>query len=101
MPCVLNYPGGNLADSAQGRVVVAVQRLPSSERRAQLLDTAAALVRTEGADALTLARVAEGAGVTKPIVYGHFDTREGLLAALYDQIDQRQTTATAAALDAH
>ncbi|WIX82750.1 helix-turn-helix domain-containing protein [Amycolatopsis carbonis] len=47
------------------------------ERHGQVLDTAAAVVGTEGADALTLARVAEQAGVTKPIVYGHFETRAG------------------------
>jgi AcrR family transcriptional regulator len=76
------------------------RRLSRAERRLQLLDTAAALVRTEGADALTLARVAEEAGVTKPVVYGHFDTRVGLLTALYEQVDQQQTAATSAALEA-
>jgi AcrR family transcriptional regulator len=77
------------------------QRLARADRREQLLDTAIALVRTEGADALTLARVAEDAGVSKPVVYGHFETRVGLLTALYEQVDQQQTAATAAALATH
>lgn len=69
------------------------KRLPHEERRAQLLDTAAQIVRTEGAEALTLARVAEVAGVTKPIAYGHFETREGLLRALYLRLDEQQVEA--------
>lgn len=48
------------------------------------------LVREEGTDALTLGRLAEQAGVTKPVVYDHFGTRAGLLAALYRDFDARQ-----------
>lgn len=49
------------------------------------------LIGTEGTDALTLGRLAEAAGVTKPVVYDHFGTRNGLLVALYEDYDQRQT----------
>lgn len=35
--------------------------------------------------------LAEAAGVTKPVVYDHFGTRNGLLAALYEDYDVRQT----------
>lgn len=76
------------------------RRLPRNERRAQLLDTAAAIVRAEGTEALTLARLAEQAGVTKPVAYSHFETRAGLLVALYRDIDARQTEAVKAALEA-
>jgi AcrR family transcriptional regulator len=79
---------------------VAGKRMSGEERRDQLLDTAAAIVRAEGADALTLARVAERAGVTKPITYGHFKTREGLLIALYHRIDDVQTAAVRTAVEA-
>lgn len=44
------------------------------------------LAREEGTDALTLPR-AEVAGVTKPLVYTHFGTRNGLLTALYKDFD--------------
>jgi len=67
------------------------QRLTREDRGRQLLDTAWQLVRAEGSDALTLGRLAEQAGVTKPVVYDHFGTREGLLAALYREFDARQT----------
>lgn len=74
------------------------KRMSKEERRRQLLETASEIIRTEGTDALTLARVAERAGVTKPIAYEHFGTRSGLLIALYRDYDDRQTEAMRAAL---
>ncbi|MDH0648888.1 TetR/AcrR family transcriptional regulator [Pseudomonas sp. GD03858] len=67
------------------------KRLSRDERRRQLLDVAWRLVRDEGTDALSLGRLAEQAGVTKPVVYDHFETRNGLLLALYQEYDARQT----------
>lgn len=78
---------------------VPARKLPKTERRDQLLDTALAIVRDEGTDALTLARVAERAGVSKPVAYEHFGTRSGLLIALYQRLDTQQIDATLAALD--
>ncbi|MBL1074195.1 TetR/AcrR family transcriptional regulator [Nocardia sp. 2] len=68
-------------------------------RREQLLDTALAMVRAQGADALTLPTLAEAAGVSRPIVYSHFDTRPALLLALYRRLYERHRAATAEALD--
>jgi AcrR family transcriptional regulator len=62
-------------------------RLSKTQRRQQLLDTALAIVREEGADRLTLGHLAARAGVSKPIAYEHFGTRSGLLIALYKAID--------------
>lgn len=76
------------------------RRLSREERQRQLLDTAWRLVREEGTEALTLGRLAEQAGVTKPVVYDHFGTRGGLLAALYREFDARQTALMEAALEA-
>lgn len=70
------------------------------QRHRQLLDVAWQLVRNEGTDALTLGRLAEQAAVTKPVVYDHFRTRAGLLAALYLEFDERQTAIMDAALQA-
>ncbi|MCX8568532.1 MULTISPECIES: TetR/AcrR family transcriptional regulator [Hyphomicrobiales] len=66
------------------------KKLPKAERRAQLLEAAQELVREEGTDALTLARVAERAGVSKPIAYEHFGTRAGLLMALFSSYNDMQ-----------
>ncbi|MFW6752122.1 TetR/AcrR family transcriptional regulator [Pseudomonas glycinae] len=80
-------------DPAQPR-----RRLSREDRQRQLLDMAWQLIREEGTDALTLGYLAEKAGVTKPVVYDHFTTRAGLLAALYQDFDRRQTALMDAAL---
>ncbi|VVN43214.1 TetR/AcrR family transcriptional regulator [Pseudomonas fluorescens] len=74
------------------------RRMSREDRLRQLLDVAWQLVRKEGTDALTLGRLAELAGITKPVVYDHFTTRSGLLAALYQDFDTRQTALMDAAL---
>jgi AcrR family transcriptional regulator len=77
--------------SMQGeRTGVGGKRLPKDERRRQLLEIARTIVHDEGTDALTLASLAERAGVTRPITYEHFKTRSGLLVALARAIDDRQ-----------
>jgi AcrR family transcriptional regulator len=76
------------------------RRLSREERHRQLLDVAWLLIREEGTEALTLGRLAEQAGVTKPVVYDHFGTRPGLLAALYQEFDARQTALMDSALQA-
>ncbi|MFJ6324812.1 MULTISPECIES: TetR/AcrR family transcriptional regulator [unclassified Rhizobium] len=75
-------------------------RLSREQRQRQLLDVAWRLAREEGTDALTLPRMAEEAGVTKPLIYDHFSTRNGLLTALYQDFDERQTALIDAALEA-
>ena len=68
-------------------------RLPKAKRRQQLLDTALLIVREEDADRLTLGRLAERAGVSKPVVYDHFPTRSALLIELYRWIDTERVKA--------
>lgn len=63
------------------------RRLSKDARRTQLLDTAQRIVREEGVDRLTLGHLATAAGVSKPVVYDHFETRSALLIALYRAID--------------
>ena len=74
------------------------QRMTREDRYCQLLEVAWALVGESGSDALTLGRLAEQAGVTKPVVYDHFATRPALFAALYKDFDQRQTVRMDAAI---
>ncbi|QII07785.1 TetR/AcrR family transcriptional regulator [Rhodococcoides fascians A25f] len=74
-------------------------RLSRSDRYDQLVEVSWALVRAEGADALTLGRLAEHAGVAKPVVYSHFGSRAELLAALFTEFDDRQAAMLEASLD--
>ncbi|WP_445146594.1 TetR/AcrR family transcriptional regulator [Dyella sp. Tek66A03] len=76
------------------------RRLSRQARWRQLVDVSWKLICDEGTDALTLGRLAEEAGVTKPVVYDHFGTRNGLLAALYQDFDARQTAIMDAAIAA-
>jgi AcrR family transcriptional regulator len=57
-------------------------RLPAAERREQLLDVTKEIVATRGFHAVSIEAVAREAGVSRPIVYGHFDDLGGLLEAL-------------------
>jgi len=76
-----------------------MKKLPRADRRAQLLEMALKIVREEGTDALTLGALAERAGVSKPIAYSHFETRAGLMIALYKEIMDQQVEALAIALE--
>lgn len=67
-------------------------RLTRDERREQLLNVALEIIRSEGTNALTLVRLAERAGVSRPVAYDHFATRDGLLVALYEEYDARLGT---------
>jgi len=57
-----------------------------AETRAALLKTAAALVTSEGVDAVTVRRVATESGTTTRAVYSLFGDKEGLLRALFREI---------------
>ncbi len=74
------------------------RRLSRVQRRHQLLDTALTIVREEGADRLTLGRLAARAGISKPVAYDHFGTRSTLLIELYKSLDQAQAAALKEAL---
>ena len=74
------------------------QRLKREARRTQLLAVAHEIIKREGTDALTLARLAEQAGVSKPIAYDHFGTRAGLLAELFRFFDAQQIERMRAAM---
>ena len=54
---------------------------PTSER---ILAAARTLLDKEGADAVTMRRVAQASGITAMAIYRHFPNREGLLNALAD-----------------
>ena len=56
--------------------------MPAGARREQLLDVAKAIVAERGFHAISIEGVAREAGISRPIVYGHFDDLPGLLEAL-------------------
>jgi len=60
-------------------------RLSKADRERQLLDTAERLFTTRGYDATSIEDIARAAGVTRPIVYEHFGSREGVLLACVER----------------
>lgn len=58
------------------------KRLPAEQRRALILDAGATLFATRGYEGTTLDDVAAAAGVTKPILYRHFNSKQSLYLAL-------------------
>lgn len=61
------------------------KRLPPAERRALILEAAGRLFGEHGHDATRLEDVAAAAGVTKPILYRHFDGKTALYLALLER----------------
>lgn len=59
-------------------------RLPPDERRRALLRAAAELMTTAGVDGVQFAEVAARAGVTRPLVYKFFPSRQALIMAVLE-----------------
>jgi AcrR family transcriptional regulator len=61
------------------------QRLPVAERRALIIEAAGQLFGERGYDATRLDEIAAAAGVTKPILYRHFESKRDLYLALLER----------------
>src|SRR3954452_2720542 len=67
-------------------------RMTGEQRREQLLDATKAIAVEDGFHAVSIEAVARRAGITRPIVYGHFDDLGGLLEALVEHETVRALT---------
>ena len=65
-------------------------RMTGVERRQQLMGVGRALFAARGFEATTMEEIAERAGVSKPLVYRHFGTKEALYQAIADEDVARQ-----------
>ena len=83
----------------QGRRAPPGRRLTADARRRQLFDVALRLFAKHGYAATTMDDIAEAAGVTKPLVYQHFESKRALYLELMDvfsgELVNRIVTATA------
>jgi AcrR family transcriptional regulator len=73
-------------------------RLTAEERREQVLDATKAIVAERDFHAVSIEAVARAAGITRPIVYAHFQDLRGLLEALVERESQRSLAQLAAVL---
>ena len=78
-------------------------RLSADARREQILDVAIEVFGRAGFHGASMNDIADAAGVTKPVLYQHFDSKSDLYAALLDEVGDRLlsaiTKATADAAD--
>src|SRR5215217_6236529 len=73
-------------------------RMTGTERREQLLDATKAIAVADGFHAVSIEAVARRAGITRPIVYGHFGDLGGLLEAMVDREGERSLAQLATVL---
>ncbi len=72
-------------------------RLSADARRAQILDVAIDVFGRSGYFGSSMNDIAEAAGVTKPVLYQHFDSKSDLYSALLDEVGARMLDAIAKA----
>ena len=71
-------------------------RTPSAGMEGALLASASDILESEGPDGLSVRRIAAAAGVAPMGVYNHFDSKFGIVEALYVQGFHRLADAMAA-----
>jgi len=73
--------------------------MTSGERREQLIEIARTLFAENGVDATSVEEIAAAAAVSKPIVYEHFGSKDGLYAVIVDREARRLDNAICEALN--
>jgi len=73
--------------------------MTAEQRREQLLDATKAIAVRCGFHAVSIEAVAREAGITRPVVYGHFHDLPGLLDALVDRETARSLSQLETVLD--
>src|SRR5690606_1694902 len=74
--------------------------MTGKQRREQLLDIGRALFAERGFDGASIEEIASRAGVSKPVVYEHFRSKEGLYAVVVDREMEHLLDAITTALEA-
>jgi AcrR family transcriptional regulator len=72
-------------------------RLSADARREQILDVAIEVFGRGGYYGASMNDIADAAGVTKPVLYQHFDSKSELYGALLDEVGARMLGAIAKA----
>lgn len=67
--------------------------MPAKQRRESILKAVLIVLSERGYGGLTTARVARAAGITEPILYRHFSSKETMLRALLDEVIQKMMIA--------
>lgn len=65
-----------------------MRRLKAPERRKQLVEVATRLFAERGFDATTTAAIAAAAGVSEPILYRHFKSKQDMFVAIVTEVSR-------------
>ena len=87
-----------MADSERLRSRPSSNRLPAARRRRQLLEVAVDVFAERGFHGTSMDEVAEAAGVTKPVLYQHFDSKRELFLELLEDVGGYLVSAVTAAV---
>jgi AcrR family transcriptional regulator len=68
-----------ITESARGAAARA--RIPRPEREHQMLEAASMLFGEQGYHAVSMDQIADEVGISKPMLYAYFDSKEGLCSA--------------------
>ena len=79
------------------RAKAGTKGVPREEREGQILDIAAEEFGRRGYAHASIADIAQRAGISKPLVYGYFDSKEGLFQACLTRAGESLVEAVAAA----
>jgi AcrR family transcriptional regulator len=79
---------------------VATRRLTAEARRAQLLSVAREVFAEDGYPGAAMEKIAQRAGVTKPVLYQHFEGKKELYLALLDSDMSRLLAQVSGAIEA-
>ena len=82
---------------------MSAKRVPRAVREQEMLDVAERVFAERGYDGASMDEIAQGAGISKPMVYAYFGSKEGLYLALvrratdgfYDSVERASSSGTA------
>jgi AcrR family transcriptional regulator len=98
VPARCGIVGTLMAETRSLRARPPSNRLPAARRRRQLLDVAVDVFAERGFHGTSMDEVAEAAGVTKPVLYQHFDSKRELFLELLDDVGNYLVSAVTAAV---
>jgi AcrR family transcriptional regulator len=81
----IGFPAGQAGRQGSGAEAGPVRRLRRAERREQILDAATRAFARSGFAATSLDDVAAEAGITRVILYRHFESKAGMYRAVLDR----------------
>jgi AcrR family transcriptional regulator len=76
------------------------RRLTGAQRRARILDAAVRLFAESGYAGASIDRIAEASGVSAPVIYDHFRSKQALFVAVMERARDELTSRGGAAMNA-